>query len=406
MKIVRILAACACLMLLCSCSTRAIWSGGDSLRPPLPPETSFNKDAGHGNHLFVRLHLANSEDLLFGVDTGSPYTMLDKSLEPILGKRLGKMKFAYEWAGSATVDGYEAPKLYLGGVQLLTGDRVFTDDLKRMGDDLPLMGILGMDCLRHYCIQLDFAADKMRFLDPDQPTSENLGKAFPLRVDSFKPSTTHANFLRQGDADYVVDTGDVSDAALKPKLFSQELGGQTVQMTLQTKTFAGVKVNEAFLPNTVFNGEACTNFILGERPDGNLIGIRFLARHLTTLNFPKQTMYLQRRNDEPFADENNFINASGYAYTMEAQEFFLSLKSKGQLPGWLKEEHGGVSVWTPNKETAEIYPISRTFIATKSGGVSEYRYTVVKVSRNAIWKLQRAWRTDAKGHVVEEYPIP
>jgi hypothetical protein len=43
----------------------------DSIRPSLPAETSFNKDAGHGENLFVKLHLENGQELLFGMDTGS-----------------------------------------------------------------------------------------------------------------------------------------------------------------------------------------------------------------------------------------------------------------------------------------------------------------------------------------------
>jgi hypothetical protein len=111
--------------------------------------------------------LENGKELLFAVDTDAPFTLLDKSLEPILGKRFGTTKAVYIYYGKATQDVYEAPKLYLGGTQLLTADQVVTDDLKVFGSDLPFMGILGMDCLRHYCIQLDFAAGKMRFLDPE-----------------------------------------------------------------------------------------------------------------------------------------------------------------------------------------------------------------------------------------------
>lgn len=35
-----------------------------------------------------------------------------------------------------------------------------------------------------------------------------------------------------------------------------------------------------------------------------------------------------------------------------------------------------------------------------------YRYAVVKTSQDSEWKLQKAWRTDAKDKVTEEYPVP
>jgi len=44
---------------------------------------------GHIHGVFVTLRLADGEKLLFLLDTGRPNTVLDKSLEPKLGKRLG-----------------------------------------------------------------------------------------------------------------------------------------------------------------------------------------------------------------------------------------------------------------------------------------------------------------------------
>src|SRR5476649_82801 len=74
------------LMLLCSCATE------DSVRPNLPAEASMNTMAGRGDYLFVKLHLENGRDLIFAVDNGFPCTVLDKSLEPELGKPSGTQK--------------------------------------------------------------------------------------------------------------------------------------------------------------------------------------------------------------------------------------------------------------------------------------------------------------------------
>ena len=41
------------------------------------------------------------------------------------------------------------------------------------------MGILGRDVLEHYCIQLDFASHRKRFLDPDTP-AKKWGQPFVL----------------------------------------------------------------------------------------------------------------------------------------------------------------------------------------------------------------------------------
>ena len=46
--------------------------------------------------------------------------------------------------------------------------------------DRPIMGLVGIDVLEHYCIQLDFAAGKMRFLDDKKADKQKWGKPFPI----------------------------------------------------------------------------------------------------------------------------------------------------------------------------------------------------------------------------------
>ena len=416
MKIIRAMIASAGLMFLCSCATQ------DSIRPALPAETFFNKEAGRDQRIYLTLHLEDGKELLFIADTGASDTVLDKSLEPVLGKCLGTRKI--HWYGTATnANAYHAPKLYLGSTLLLTGNRIYTDDLSRFSFDRPfIMGILGMDCLRHYCIQLDLVANRIRFLDPDHPGNQNPDEKFPLAL-SFYDGTPriHANFFGQSYAVFMVDTGCPVDAALKPKLFEQEsqkLKEQTpgqVNFSKQLKPSTGeasadLLTHQVFFPGIIFGGEACTNFILGDCPNGNILGLRFLSRHLATLDFPKRTMRLQHSRVESFAaftvEAEKFLpNFSSSA--MEANKFVSNLKEQGQLPGWSKDEYGEVAFPWPFNETApEIYPISRTFIATKKNNVSKYHYIVVRASKDGAWKLQRAWRTDAGGHILDEYPVP
>src|SRR5207244_10946810 len=93
----RMIGACVCLGLLSSCATAPIWFPDDSIRPSLPADASLNKGAGRGDELYLTLRLETGEELLFVVDTGSPCTVFDKSLEPKLGKRLGTTKV--KWRG-------------------------------------------------------------------------------------------------------------------------------------------------------------------------------------------------------------------------------------------------------------------------------------------------------------------
>jgi hypothetical protein len=358
------------LLLLCSCATQ------DSVRPNLPAEIPFNKAAGFDQRIYLTLHMENGKALLFYADTGVAYTVLDKSLEPILGKCLGLAELNYSWNGKVIANVYDAPKLYLGSTPLLLGHQIYTDDMSsRWFEKRKLMGVLGMDCLRHYCIQLDLAAHKMRFLDPDHPGIGNSGRQFPLAFRYGQP-WIDAKFPGRSYASFMVDTGDPDDAYLKPKLFER---AAPAHLCKSSKSSAGVLMRTVFFPEMVFNGAACTNFTLGDCPDKNGLGLRFLSRHLTTLNFPKRTLYLQPGEIEPFVADGADQFLPGSAFTQEAIKFIINLVEKNQLPGWLKDEHGEINCsWKPDKDTPEVYPISRSFMGTKKGDVSQYQYTVVK----------------------------
>src|SRR5439155_8721211 len=120
--------ACVCVVLLCSCATAPIWFADDSIRPPLPAETFLNKGTDRGDSLFVRLRLETGEELLFLVDTGSPCTVLDKSLESKLGKRVGTAKV--KWLGGKGSGSVQrAPKLYLDRTESLTASRTLSPGL-------------------------------------------------------------------------------------------------------------------------------------------------------------------------------------------------------------------------------------------------------------------------------------
>jgi hypothetical protein len=113
---------CFSLLLLCSCATTPDPS---ALVPAseLPADVTINKDAGRGNLLFVTLRLESGEKLPFFVDTGSPATVFDKSLEPKLGKCVGTGAF-WNFGTKHEMDIYAAPTLYIENTQLMTGRNI------------------------------------------------------------------------------------------------------------------------------------------------------------------------------------------------------------------------------------------------------------------------------------------
>lgn len=382
-----------CLLLLCSCAT---WN---SNHLPLPPETDLNPQAGYGDWIILKLCLEDGEELPFVVDTGSPITILDKSLESKLGKYLGTRTKTYGYLGKKRMGLYHAPKLFLNSVQLHTGSRIYTDDLAALSERT-FMGILGVDCLRHYCFQFDFSNRKICFLNPDQMNDEDLGKAFPLNI-FFGTVFAHGDFFGTGNAYYRPDTGAVleSDAVLSHKLFQRELKKQNLILEGKVSTNG---LNLAAFSKGIFSGQTYTNLLFVEAKDAvwydrNMLNLQFLARNLVTFNFPKRTMYLKQQSVGPLT--------SRYFLIFDAQQYLVDLEKKRQLPG-LPDHHLDGYLSMIKKGDPDTYPLSLTFNVKIKNDVSIYCYTVVCKSKGQSWKLQKAWRMDANGKTLEEYPIP
>jgi hypothetical protein len=387
----RILSVFLSLPLLCSGATQ------NPSRPKLPPETSFNQSAGRGDWVRIHLHLENGKEISWVTpDTGGYHTVLDKSLEPMLGKRLGIGIWIEPFLGGLVKVGlYKAPKLYLGDTQLSTGARVYTYDLQK--ESPGLMGILGMDCLRNYCVQFDFVHQKMRFLNPDHPGDQDLGKSLPLTI-IWGQVIARADCFGTGKVFFCPDTGcQGCDAMLAPRLLRRI---SKKQEPVWSEQLAGAKHSPkmALFSKGVFGGETYTNLTFLEWrvtwPAFNLVGLPFLARNLVTFNFPKRLMYLKQESVEP-------LNA-GFFIMLDAEKFLFDLAGKGQLPGWSKDDRGQFSGPVP----AEVYPFSETFAVRKFGDPTVYHYTVVRETKESSWKLQKAWRTGVNGHLVKDYPIP
>ncbi len=169
------------------------------------------------------------------------------------------------------------------------------------------MGLLGMDCLRHYCVQLDFQAGKMRFLAPGHVNPAELGKAFPLRFSNkgqnfppmfasasqndSVPFIQHAGLLGGTSTNSLIDTGDNVDGAVEKGVIRGHYPTRFVHFLLRFRALR--------LPECVWDGETYTKVSVNTGKNANRLGLKFLARHLVAFDFPKQTMYLRQTSIGP-----------------------------------------------------------------------------------------------------------
>jgi len=271
------------LVFLSSCTT------DNSLRGVLPVEASFNHEAGRGGLLLVNISLASGEELPFIVDTGAPFCVLDKSLEPRLGKPLQHYDL-HSMFGVSPTQLYKSPQLCLGDVPLEIGATIATMDCSQLSKSLNesghsnyrVMGVLGRECLRQYCLQLDFRNQKLRFLIFRRLDLQKLGEAFPLELFHFPTYVAvQGNLAGDRRAASLVDTGMTFDGDISFKPWAQQA------------LFKKYYRKDLIFTNGIFGGYNYTKLCLGNG-QANVLGLGFLSRNLVTFDFPKRVKYLKQ----------------------------------------------------------------------------------------------------------------
>jgi hypothetical protein len=396
MKINSVAFACASLLFLCSCATEK------STRSRFPADVTMNQGAGQGGMLIVTLRLENGDKLPFMVDTGASGTGFDKSLEPKLGKRLGTGT-AWHFGDKQDGGAYAAPRLYLEDTPLMmTGTNVFTYDLRPFSSNAgrPILGVLGMDVLAHYCIQLDFQARKMRFLDDEHSNKKDWGRPFALTDIGDGRFSMRENLAGTTDSGSVIDSGCNYDGWLSQKMFQQWTNQARLPVGGEARSPMGILGGETYR-DIILRGFGAEALSIGDSHIVfNGIGLRFLARHLVTFDFPNRTMYLKRTSSDLLIDEDR--EAAGKAEAESAIQILNGLKEKGQMPGWSKNDEAAAETVTFHFH----YPGTLILDILKKGDSSTYHYEFSRASKTGPWKLQKAWQTDTKKHLVRQYPVP
>jgi hypothetical protein len=294
------------LALLCSCVAHNKHSSALHA-PELPPEQILAGKAGAEDHLIVTLRLSDGQTLPCVVDTGASYTMLDQSLKGSLGPRLqsDQVNFPFREEGHPKFGVYAAPKLYLGNVPLMNGSTILVGPVFDT-NNCPYKAILGMDCLRHYCIQLDFDEHKLRFLDANKLKRDELGLAFPVNFTTNRGGVplVDIKWSTNRNVRLMVDTGFRSPDFSLPS----DVVGPAIQSHGAVETFTGTFIRdtpvEIFLfptvtvgPWTYKNVRFLQHYGAGGEIDG-FMGLPFLARHNVTFDFSNNKMYLRLRHPE------------------------------------------------------------------------------------------------------------
>jgi hypothetical protein len=157
----------------------------DSNKPALDIPLQLTKR----NHIFVPVHVNNSEPLWFILDSGSGSTLLNKRLVKNLNLKVeavGEVEGAGEGTEEAVLT--NGVKLRLGNITLFNQE-VPAMDFKALEASLGrnIDGMLGYDFIRRFVVEVDYAARVINIYDASKYRYKGRGESLPITIKDDQP---------------------------------------------------------------------------------------------------------------------------------------------------------------------------------------------------------------------------
>jgi hypothetical protein len=227
----------------------------------------------------------------FLIDTGSTLSLFDSSLSS--GAPLAQIAVSPP-SGSAVEKGlYAVPKASVGGIDMRGSGPVMYHDFSalRAVSDRDVWGLLGMQFLKKFIVQVDLASGTVRFLDRAAPPSRSWGVPVPMKIDQRGiPAVT--GVVKGQPVEFELDTGDNSGGNLAFPLFARlfprkkKIRGEDLMFTGVTSSPSG-RLKSLSIGGLKFSG------LVFESANDSSLGLALARRCAITFDFPRGAVYLK-----------------------------------------------------------------------------------------------------------------
>ncbi|MHC4584016.1 MAG: aspartyl protease family protein [Planctomycetota bacterium] len=268
----------------------------------------MSSDKADSQRIVAKFPIAPKPDLIFlpvrfkekeywfVLDTGSSLTVFDASFRHELGAAT-KIVETQTAANSIIVELFDAPEAFLGPLNLQDCGEVACFDLRLLSSVLgrPISGIIGMNFLREYTIQINFDEGILSFIQPMGADKSDWGRGLAMNCDLAGCPRITGRILDQINIDFLIDTGANASGYLEHKIFRKILtdtGSKTSKVLVQTAS--GIqKLRETRIEDLSVGSLKYQNLIFSESK-GSRLGLSFLTRHIVTFDFPNSRIYFKK----------------------------------------------------------------------------------------------------------------
>lgn len=306
---------------------------------------------GKGGRLLIVPVDLDGRRVPFMLDTGAAKTVIDASLVSELGPTIGTVNLNTS-AGLAEMATFACPAAKVGSFDLQVIGELVCCDLRRMryASGMEFYGILGMDFLRHYAVEIDFDQGIVSLWAQAPATWRNSDCPLPM---AFAEGQPHLVAKVSGcEVSFVVDTGankshishEVFDRLVAAqKLFPAGISsGQTLGGGIQSTIGYVQCLQLGFFEHTM---------IRLDRDEASGLGLQYLSRYRLRFDFPRSEMHLCP--SEQFSRQERTASSGMALAQINGHKAVLTVKTGGAaMAAGIRESDELIAV--ENRSASEI----------------------------------------------------
>ena len=300
------------------------------------------------------------------LDTGASRSAFDVSLIAELGPERGGQLLKTP-AGLRRAATYDWPRTLLGG-QVVRSDRtVVSIDLEniRRATNENVFGVIGMDVLRHCCLQINFDEGLVHFRDA-LPPHEELGEKVSIEILNDGSPFIVASVAGNGLEHFLIDTGAQGNS-LAADAFDelQERGCIRLGSSSASVSVGGETHGDRGRLSRLAIGPFVQAGLRFSRVNVSGLGLRYFSRFRVIFDFPGKAAYLRKgehyRRPEPQATSGLVLNWIDGQIVVESVRQESPGESAGLRPG-------DVLVRINEKDAREYDQFALRKLLTTAGG--------------------------------------
>lgn len=271
----------------------------------------------------------------FLLDTGSSHTAFDTSLSHDLGAatRIVRVQTA---ANPIVAALFEAPEAFLGPLNLQDCGEVACVNLKMLSSLLgrPVAGIIGMNFLKEYAIQMDFDEGTLSFIQPMGTDKSAWGKNLGMYCSPAGFPQITGRIFDRIDVDFLIDTGANGAGCLEIKIFNKILADKELRTSsVLTQTLSGTNRCREFRIEDLSVGSLKYRDLIFTESGESRLGLSFLSRHMVTFDFPNGKIYLREGDKFNRVEQTDMSGLHLYRISNETVAYSVDEGSPAQKAG-------------------------------------------------------------------------